>query len=774
MPQSVWVTSGFIIWLMLCLWMPCAAQITTTMTPDGTMGTRVQQEVSTYHIDGGTLRGANLFHSFDQFRLGTGDTASFVGPPSGIDNIISRVTGSESSMIDGTLHTAMPDANLFLLNPSGVMFGANARLDISGSFHVSTAQSLHFSDGTTLNTESDTMPVLSAAPPVAFGFMTSTPAPIEIEGSMLEVPEGEALLVVGGDIRMTGGATLGTAQGMIRLVGVRTERDVALDVGAAPVYMGAIDIVDGARIDVSGAGGGRIVVEGGEVLIDDAALFAETTGAGTAGLIDIQVHTLRLKGDGLISTNSLENSRGEAGDIVIAAASLVRVSDRARIQSLTPGAGAAGDITIRAETMIAEGETWIETTALESSTNGAGDVDLQVTALTVSDAVIRSATFGPGDAGRVTIEAVDIDINTGGLIAASQLRGLQEGNAGEIVIVADRLRVGGFNNNPRPLQSRITSSTAGKGNAGSITIRTGQLLVEAGGRIATRTAPRSEQRDIVPEGQSGAIDIAAQEVIVNGGEVLSTTRGAGHGGDVLITAHNIRLTDDGAIAVDSNDQGDAGRIQITATGVFHSENSAMTTESDEANGGDITLEAQRIFLLESAITAEAMGSEQGTSNGGNVTVIGEQVVLNQSVIQANAFGGAGGNIEIRAAGVYLASPDSRLDASSALDLSGTVEITSPVVDLTGAVVPLSSTFDVAATLLSSHCAARLQEVRGASLVARGRDSMPVAPDWVLPSLSIEPPALSLAPSAWPERERRRRGRHLASSTLIALKTDCVH
>lgn len=142
--------------------------------------------------------------------------------------------------------------------------------------------------------------------------------------------------------------------------------------------------------------------------------------------------------------------------------------------------------------------------------------------------------------------------------------------------------------------------------------------------------------------------------------------------------------------------------------------------------------------MHSTVTAEAMGAAPGSSDRGNVTVQGEQVVFNQSRVQANAFGGSGGNIEIGATDVYLASVDTLLDASSALGLPGTVEIASPVADLTGVVTPLPATFDAAATLLRDHCAVRLREASSASFIVQGRDRITLAPDGMLPSPQTPP------------------------------------
>ena len=113
------------------------------VTLDGILGRSGAVSGPNYRItaDLGRQVGVNLFHSFGKFNINTGESATFSGPDS-ISNIISRVTGGISSWIDGRLRSEITGANLYLLNPAGVMFGSNASLDISGSFHVSTADYL--------------------------------------------------------------------------------------------------------------------------------------------------------------------------------------------------------------------------------------------------------------------------------------------------------------------------------------------------------------------------------------------------------------------------------------------------------------------------------------------------------------------------------------------------------------------------------------------------------------------------------------------------------
>jgi filamentous hemagglutinin family protein len=133
------------------------------VTSDGTVNTQVTENGNTTEITGGETRGDNLFHSFRDFSVGTGDTASFLNA-NDIANIFSRVTGGNISNIDGLI-SANGSANLFLINPAGILFGENARLDVGGSFLGSSASSILFEDGEFSTTDLDNPPMLTINAP---------------------------------------------------------------------------------------------------------------------------------------------------------------------------------------------------------------------------------------------------------------------------------------------------------------------------------------------------------------------------------------------------------------------------------------------------------------------------------------------------------------------------------------------------------------------------------------------------------------------------------
>jgi len=151
---------------------PVQAQIVT----DGTVGYQVSLSGPQMNIsaDLGVRVGDNLFHSFEKFSIATGQTATFTGPQS-IKNVISRVTGGEVSLINGTLRSTVGQADFYFLNPAGVVFGPNARLDVPGSFYVSTEHELRLADGTLFSAVDTAGSGLSVAPPEAFGFLDRSP-----------------------------------------------------------------------------------------------------------------------------------------------------------------------------------------------------------------------------------------------------------------------------------------------------------------------------------------------------------------------------------------------------------------------------------------------------------------------------------------------------------------------------------------------------------------------------------------------------------------------
>ncbi|MEL6162352.1 MAG: filamentous hemagglutinin N-terminal domain-containing protein, partial [Cyanobacteria bacterium J06628_3] len=215
-------------------------------TPDQTLGkensvvTPVSPNID--RIDGGAVRGSNLFHSFKDFNVGEGRRLDFANP-NDVKNIFSRVTGKNRSDILGTLGV-LGNANLFLLNPNGIIFGPNAKLDIRGSFVASTGKGVTFEDRILYGANnSGSKPLLTMAVPVGLQYGTQQAGDISNAGN-LKVGQGQKLALTGGTVTTSGQLT--APGGTVHVLGER------------------VGLVDNARIDVSGETGGGNVLIGGD------------------------------------------------------------------------------------------------------------------------------------------------------------------------------------------------------------------------------------------------------------------------------------------------------------------------------------------------------------------------------------------------------------------------------------------------------------------------------------------------------------------------------
>jgi filamentous hemagglutinin family protein len=303
---------------------------------------------------------------------------TFTGPPA-IANIVSRVPGGQQSVIDGFLQSKIDGANFYLLNPSVVLFGPNAILDVSGSFHVSTADSLRFADEAKFSAHLGQESVLTVASPTAFGFLGNNPAAITLQGGFLRVSEGKALSVAGGDVQVVGG-WLKAPRGRIQLASMASPGEVMFSrLELAPdltmdsfTHLGRLELSQGTLIDASGNGDGTVLSRSGHLLVDRSQIFADNTGpAHGSGLgVDLRIAADSVLANGAaITTDSL--GAGRARDLRLTAGSVHM--DDALIRSRPFASGDGGNVALNVGTLTLTGGARIDTSSVGDGRGGSVD-----------------------------------------------------------------------------------------------------------------------------------------------------------------------------------------------------------------------------------------------------------------------------------------------------------------------------------------------------------------------------------------------------------------
>ena len=328
--------------LALCLAIPCSVSLAQAVTPITSSGlnTTVSAPITLpsgqtqFDITGGTRPGGgpNLFHSFGEFNVPNNNIANFLNN-SGLatSNILGRVTGGNISNIFGAIQTTgFGNANLFLMNPAGFLFGPNATVNVGGMMTFTSADYLRLADNARFNAISHTGPdlLLSAAPVAAFGFLGSNPGAITVQGSQLSVADGTGISLVGGNITVQAG-TLTAPSGQINLVSVgkpsyhKVGGEVVVSgsgqgSGFLPTgfnSLGAINLAQGSTVDASAIAGsgrsaGHIVIRGGEFVMDNSSIKAaiplsSTRGVGVGGTIEVTAEQVALSNHSTVDTSTV-------------------------------------------------------------------------------------------------------------------------------------------------------------------------------------------------------------------------------------------------------------------------------------------------------------------------------------------------------------------------------------------------------------------------------------------------------------------------------------
>lgn len=590
---SLGIASGTIICLATG-----SAVLSQSITGDGTLGTNVTSPDNlNYTITDGSHTGDNLFHSFNQFSVPTDGSAFFNNTPD-VKNIISRVTGGSISNIDGSIR-ANSNANLLLINPSGMIFGANARLDIGGSFLASTASSLNFGDRTNFAATTSQPSLLTVSVPVGLQFGAS-PKEILMQSNL--VRPGKTLALVGGNLTLSGSSLIAWG-GRIELGSVGGSSFVSLtpiDSGWTLGYEEVqnqqdIQLSQQAFVSASGVRSGDIQIYGRRLTLSDGSqILNMTSGSQAGGALTVDAsESIEVKGfsaDGQKNSSilSLTTGTGAAGDLTIKTQRLV-ISNGGAVAAYTARDGAAGNLTVDAEDSVQV-----------IGTNADGRIP----------SILATATFGSGSAGNLAIATGKLIIQNGGVVSASTAR---DGAAGNITVNAKSVELigtsasGGIPSSlrsdalvlidaPPAIQEQFDLSGSVTGDAGDIKITTEQLSIRNGSQLAVSNEG---------SGNGGKLEVTADSLLVDNGRIIAATS-SGEGGNMNIKAQNLTLRRGSQISTTAGGSGNGGDITIDTNILAALEKSEITANAFQGRGGNIDIRTQSLFLSpDSKITASS-------------------------------------------------------------------------------------------------------------------------------------------------------------------------
>ena len=683
---------------------PLLAQVSA----DDSLGTETTTEDNVTEITGGTRAEGNLFHSFQEFSVETGGTA-FFNNGTDVSNIIGRVTGGNLSNIDGLVR-ANGAANLILINPNGISFGNNARLDIGGSFLGSTAESVVFEDGNVFNTDLNTQPLLTISTPVGLQ-LGQNAGTVEVLGNGdpetgLGVAPGNTFALLGNGITLDGGA-INVESGRIDLGSVArgTVSLTEIEAGWQLGYEGVTELADlnllsesvlfNPNLAVNSTGG--IQLWGRDIALERSQINAQTSADKPGGNISINAaESLTLAGDApaganasSIANNVTEEGTGRGGSIEIVTERL-EIEPRSFIDSTAFGAGTAGKIDLKAAEINLRGAGFEEFqqryrldpltgdlqpgsrltgifagTAVDGS---AGQIAIETDALNLTNgAIIFSPTFTTGSGADIEVDATEINLDASAIQVGGGIESSSDAVLGDINLTSDRLNVSNG--------AAVINLTFGNAPGGNI--------------------------DILAD----AIDLSDTplESIVRTGLFTNTTLGAGSGGDLTIDTKTLNIdraaisSNSGAILPDGEIVpigGKGGNIEIKS-----SENIAVSGLIFNPDNPELSR------------TAGIESSTYSASDGGNVSLDTDRLTVEAgaNIASATFNAGDGGQIEIDARdsveitgftsetgmtrGGLFASSGTRMPSEpEQTGASGSIEIATPQLTVQdGALIDVQST-----------------------------------------------------------------------------------
>jgi filamentous hemagglutinin family protein len=662
----------------------------------------------------GDRRGDNLFHSFQRFDLQIGDAATFTG--SGARHILARVTGGAASSINGRINA---EANLFLMNPAGIVFHEHASINVTGSFFATTADSIKLgSDGHFRATTNPQDSVLSVAAPSAFGFMTPNPAAIHVHGSKLSLPGDKTLGLVGGDVSITGEAIL--EAGDVQILSVRSVGEAGLQLptvanGLRFASINANHFAQHGAVTVgqptaagepppprAAVAAHRVVIRGGTFVMKNANVTAQATNPGDGISLHVS-QELNLGDQSILQANNAGDLRGAA--TVDVSAGSAALDFGSLIISETSETGAGGDLRLNVNGSL----TFTRASGLDTTSASAergGDVFVSASDFSLDNSIVRSfadeftksgdihlevsgslslrheseITLTPGQSSNAQIIASANDILVSDLYSRFFFYDQSsEGIAGSVILTAKgSLSV---------LNGGVVSATTVGRDGASVAITAGNVLIS--GRETPDLPTGIIAETISGPGTRGGdirMDVTGLLQVLDGGTISTNALAQGNGGNIVIngrdvtvtglpqtaptdalmahgiTARSVPLSLDGV-------HGDSGSIQLNLSGRLEVRDfgEIVVDTRGSGRGGNIGINTNELLVSSGGLVAARTFATEGGGRGGNLTIdtSGQLEVAAGGQINAGTFGsGAGGTIALRGKEIVLNGQGALISAVS--------------------------------------------------------------------------------------------------------------
>ncbi|HEY9668863.1 MAG TPA: filamentous hemagglutinin N-terminal domain-containing protein, partial [Coleofasciculaceae cyanobacterium] len=490
---------------------PLLAQSITT-APDGT-GTIVSPNGNTYNITGGTVSGQNLFHSFQQFGLNSGEIANFLSNPN-IDNILGRVVGGDPSIINGQLQVIGGNSNLYLMNPAGMIFGPGASLNVPASFTATTADSIGFAGGRFNAMGANNYNALVGSPN-SFAFSSSQPGSLVNAGN-LAVGQGQNVTLLGGTTVNTG--TISAPGGNITIAAIPGQQNL--------VRISQNGMLLSLEVEPSSAG------------VAARSLPQLLTGGNLEQAIGLKANP-----DGTVSlTNSTAAIPTTPGTAIASGTLNVSGTTAGSVNVL------GNQVNVIGANINASGTNGGGTVLIGGDYKGTGTVPNAKNTTVTSDSVINANAQTNGNGGKVIVWADETTRFNGSISARG---GAQSGDGG-FVETSGKL---GLNTTGASVDAGAIN-----GQAGSWLLDPLNIIVQAGGTAtldqvadATDTTSTAIIDPAIINSANANVILAATNDITFASPISMTNAGVGltaNAGNAIALAQNI-ATNNGAVALNA-------------------------------------------------------------------------------------------------------------------------------------------------------------------------------------------------------------------------------